>query len=281
MNKEEEEEEYLLLIKPKKEFSFGFKELFSYSELLYFFTLREIKVKYKQTVLGVLWVLLQPLFMTFVFTTFLGKAIANSTELSLTYPMFVLSGMVIWNFFSSGLTSSANSMVSNANIIKKIYFPRLIIPISSILSAGVDFIINVSLLILFSFIFSSKLIALNLMLIPVAFILISFATFGLGLFLSAMNIKYRDVRYILPFFIQGLLFISPIMFPISITNNLYLQKLLQLNPIAGSLELIRGIFYNYTINWETVILSTITAIVLFIIGILTFRKTESFFADIA
>ena len=129
-------------IKPHKKISFGFKELWSYNELIYFFTWRDIMVKYKQTLLGFLWAILQPLFMTIVFTFFLGNAITTQTKMAVEYPVFVFSGMLIWGLFSSGLSNASSSMVNNANIIKKIYFPRLIIPISAVLASLVDFFVS-------------------------------------------------------------------------------------------------------------------------------------------
>ena len=130
-----------LEIKPKEKINIGFHELWEYRELFYFFTWRDIKVKYKQTIMGFLWVILQPLFMTVVFTVFIGDLITQKTQLTIPYPVFALSGMLLWSVFSGGMSNAANSMVSNANIIKKIYFPRLIIPISSVLVALIDFFI--------------------------------------------------------------------------------------------------------------------------------------------
>ncbi len=275
------EDKYLLEIRPKSKFSFGFKEILSYWELLYFFTWREIKVKYKQTVLGFLWVILQPALMTLVFTFFLGSAITTMTKLNIPYPLFALSGMVIWSFFSSGLSNAANSMVNNSNIIKKVYFPRLIIPFSAILSSSIDFMISLALLFIALLYFQTPVNWLHLLYLPLALIMISFATLGIGMFLAALNIKYRDVRYMLPFFIQGMLFISPIMFPVSISNNAVATTILQFNPVAGALELIRSIFGNYELNWITVGYSSISTLVFFLIGLYYFRKTEAYFADLA
>ena len=275
------ENKYLLEIKSKSKFSFGFKEILSYWELLYFFTWREIKVKYKQTVLGFLWVVLQPVLMTLVFTFFLGNAISSVSKLTVPYPLFALSGLVIWGFFSTGLSNAANSMVNNSNIIKKVYFPRLIIPFSAILSSSVDFLISLGLFFIALIYFQVPINWLHLLYLPLALIMISFSTLGIGMFLAALNIKYRDVRYILPFFIQGMLFVSPIMFPISITNNPIATTILQFNPVAGALELIRGVFLNYEINLTTIAYSTISTLVFFLIGLYTFRKTEAYFADLA
>ncbi|WP_343636888.1 ABC transporter permease [Fluviicola sp.] len=274
-------ENYLLEIKSKSKFSFGFKEILNYWELLYFFTWREIKVKYKQTLLGFAWVILQPLLMTVLFTVFLGKAVSSVSHLSVPYHLFALSGLVIWGFFSSGLSNAANSMVNNSNIIKKIYFPRLIIPISAILSSAVDFMISLVLFFIALIYFQVSINWLHLLFIPVALILIALSTLGIGMFLAALNIKYRDVRYALPFFIQGMLFVSPIMFPISITSNKIAATILQFNPVAGALELIRSVFTQYEMNVTTIIYSSISAAVLFILGLYYFRKTEAYFADLA
>src|SRR6476620_1477808 len=140
-------------IKPENKFSLGLRELWEYRELFYFFTLRDIKVKYKQTVLGFLWAVLQPLILTFVFTFFIGKAISNYTHLELPYDVFALSGLVIWGIFSTGLNNAGNSMVTNANIIKKIYFPRLIIPLSSVLVGLFDFLMAFIVFLIYAFIF--------------------------------------------------------------------------------------------------------------------------------
>jgi lipopolysaccharide transport system permease protein len=274
------DEKYFLEIKAKSKFSFGFKEILSYGELLYFFTWREIKVKYKQTVLGFLWVVLQPALMTLVLTFFLGSAIASASKLNVPYPIFALSGLVIWGFFSTGLSNAANSMVNNSNIIKKVYFPRLIIPFSAILSSSVDFLISLCLFFIALAYFQVPISWIHLLFLPVAFLMISFSTLGIGMFLAALNIKYRDVRYILPFFIQGMLFVSPIMFPITITHNKLAITILQFNPVAGALELIRGIFLQYEMNLLTILYSSISTLVFFLIGLYYFRKTEAYFADL-
>lgn len=275
------EDKYHLEIKAKSKFSFGFKELWAHSELIYYFTWRDVKVKYKQTVLGFLWAILQPVFMTVVFTFFLGNAISSQTNIVIPYPVFAFSGLLIWGLFSSGLSNASNSMVNNANIIKKIYFPRLIIPISSILAALIDFFITMILFFVVIAMYHVEVNWANILLLPLAAILATFAALGLGMFLAALNIKYRDVRYVLPFFIQGLLFLSPIMFPTSITSNKWANAILQWNPIAGAVELVRSIFTDYEVNGYTIIYSSISAFLLFIFGLYYFRKTESYFADLA
>jgi len=270
-----------LEIKPKEKIDIDFYELWEYRELFYFFTWRDIKVKYKQTFFGFLWAILQPLFMTIVFSLFIGDSIAQKTQLSIPYPLFALSGMLLWTVFSSGMSNSANSMISNSNIIKKIYFPRLIIPISSVLVALIDFFIAFIIFLLMLFIFEIDINYTAFLMLPMSLFITCLSAVGCGTFLAALNIKYRDVRYILPFLIQGFLFLTPVLYPVNISSNIFSQFLLRLNPITGALELMRALFSGYVINYETVLLSLTTSMVLFVIGIFYFRKTESYFADLA
>lgn len=268
-------------IKPKEKMSIGFKELWEYRELFYFFTLRDIKVKYKQTVLGFLWAVLQPLFMTAVFTLFISDSIVQKTQLPIPYPVFAYSGMLLWGVFSGGMSNAANSMVNNSNIIKKIYFPRLIIPVSAILVALVDFFIAFVIFIILIFFYKVELNYVILLLLPLSVLITALSATGCGILLAALNIKYRDVRYIIPFLVQGLLFLTPVLYPINISNNVSAQFILKLNPISGALELMRGLFTGYVINYETVFISLGSSLILFVVGILYFRKTESYFADLA
>ena len=268
-------------IKPQEKLSIGFKELWEYRELFYFFTWRDIKVKYKQTLLGFLWAILQPLFMTIVFTVFIGDTITAKTQLAIPYPVFALSGMLLWGIFSGGMSNAANSMVNNANIIKKIYFPRLIIPISAILVALVDFFIALVIFIALLIIYKIDINYIAILYLPLSILITCLSAMGCGTLLAALNIKYRDVRYIIPFLVQGLLFLTPVLYPINISSNPIAQFILKLNPLSGALELMRGLFVGYSINFETVIISSITSVFLFIIGVLYFRKTESYFADLA
>lgn len=268
-------------IKPKGKSSLGIGELWEFRELFYFFTWRDIKVKYKQAALGVFWAILQPLFMTIIFTFLLGKAISSQSEIPVPYPVFALSGMLLWGIFSGGMSNAANSMVTNANIIKKIYFPRLIIPISAVLVACVDFLMALIIFIAALIWYGIDVSYTRMLLMPVAVLLAAIAAMGVGMFFAALNIKYRDVRYIIPFMVQALLFLTPVIYPVGITGNRSLQLLLQFNPIAGALELFRGIFEQYQINWQTVGFSSVSCIVFFMIGMVYFRKTEAYFADLA
>ncbi|MBI2258837.1 MAG: ABC transporter permease [Flavobacteriia bacterium] len=265
-------------IKTKNKFSFGFRELNEYRELFYFFTWRDVKVKYKQTVLGFLWAILQPLFLTFIFTFAFKKSLSTKTEIE--YVLFLLSGMLIWNLFSSGLNNSSNSMINNSNIIKKIYFPRLILPISSIFVSVIDYLITLGVFFIVVLFYDESISLWAIILIPLSLLSTIITTTGIGLFMAALNVKYRDVRYVLPFFIQSLMFLSPIIFPLKISDNILFEFILKYNPLSGSLELMRGSFEKYILNWDIVIGSSAVSILFFIFGFFYFRKTENYFADI-
>lgn len=268
-------------IKSQGKFSLGLKELWDYRELFYFFTWRDIKIKYKQTVLGVAWALFQPTIMTLLFTLGFGKLISTNSNLTIPYPVFALSGFLLWNIFSSGLSSAGNSMVNNANIIKKIYFPRLIIPISSVLVSVIDFCMAFLAFIPLLYYYDCGFNIKAILFVPLSVILASLASFGLGTFLAAVNIKYRDFRYILPFFIQALLFVTPVIYPIKINDNKLFQLILQLNPMNAPIELFRASINYNTLNLQGILSSVVVSIVFFILGVIYFRKTESYFADLA
>ncbi|MBX3164152.1 MAG: ABC transporter permease [Bacteroidetes bacterium] len=268
-------------IKPQSRFSLGLQELWTYRELFYFFTLRDIKVKYKQTALGVLWAIFQPAIMTLLFTLGFGKMISANSELQIPYPVFALSGFLLWNIFSSGLSNAGNSMVNNANIIKKIYFPRLIIPVSSVLVSVVDFCMAFLVFIPVLLYYHCSLNFSAIIFIPLSVILAAMATFGLGTFLAAVNVKYRDFRYILPFFIQALLFATPVIYPIEINSNKLFQLILQFNPMNAPIALFRAGISGYEFSFASIVSSVIVSFILFATGIIYFRKTESYFADLA
>jgi len=269
------------IIERQHKFSLGFKELIRYRELFYFFTWRDIKVKYKQAALGFLWAILQPLAMMMIFTLIFSKGLKVSSE-GMPYPVFALSGLIIWNIFSNGLLNSANSMVSNANIIKKIYFPRLIIPMSSILTALFDFcfalVIYIGVVIFFGFDAEWWKVILYL---PISIALTVLTTFGLGTFFAALNVKYRDFQYMIPFMIQFLLFVNPVLYSSKVFSSGWLALIMKLNPLANAINLSRSAFTNTPVDWTGIGLGFITAFIFFFAGIYTFRKTEAYFADLA
>jgi len=268
-------------IKPQNKFGLGLKELWEYRELFYFFTLRDIKVKYKQTVLGFLWAVLQPLVMALLFSFFLGKAITNYTALELPYEIFALSGLVLWGIFSSGLNNAGNSMVSNANIIKKIYFPRLIIPISSVLVGLFDFFMAFVVFIIYCLCKHVSFSWHAALYFPLAVVLTCIATFGTGTLLAALNVKYRDFRYIIPFLIQLLLFLTPVIYPVTIANTFYLKWLLAFNPMTAPLDIFRASMTGGVVNTNIDLISIASSLILLVVGLVYFRKTEGYFADLA
>jgi lipopolysaccharide transport system permease protein len=273
-------------IKAESRFSLNLGELWHFRELIYFFTWRDVKIKYKQTVLGVAWAVLQPLLMmvvfTFIFSRALGVSVSQDKTQYLPYPLFVFNGLMIWTIFSSGITNAGNSMVTNANIIKKIYFPRLIIPMSTILSSLVDFLMSLLIYIVLMFFFKQQhaLPTFFLFLIP-SVVLTLITTLGLGSMLAALNIKYRDFRYIVPFFVQFLLFLTPVIYPVTIIKNQTVQFLLQLNPLAGAINLSRSALTGISPDWNMIAANTAIALVILVVGIYYFRKTEDYFADLA
>lgn len=268
-----------IVIQPKSKLRlFDFDELWRFRELFLIFTWRDIKVRYKQTVLGIVWVIFQPLATSGIFTLFFGK-LAKIPSDGLPYELFIFTGLTLWSFFSSALSSSANSMVENANLIKKVYFPREILPFSSIITLLVDYGINFIALLLVVFYFGYVPSPLTALVLPVVLLIVILTASGLGFFLSSFNVKYRDVRYILPFFIQLLLFLTPIIYPSSIVQSSF-RILFMMNPLAGAIESLRLVISGSSdINFVYLGVSLLTAAIIFIVGIYYFRSTEKFFAD--
>jgi len=269
-----------VVIKPKRKWLLvDFPELWRYRELFYIFAWRDIKVRYKQTMLGALWALFQPLSQMFIFTIFFGR-LAQVPSGELPYSLFVLVGLVFWGFFSGILINASNSLVENESVIKKVYFPRIILPLSKIVSNFVDFLIAFVLLLAVIFYYGFSPNSLILLILPLGLIITALGTGGLGLLLSAVNVKYRDVRYILPFFIQILIFLSPVIYPTIIMRPFY-RYVMALNPMTGVIESMRTIITGSSVvNWNMLGISMLSATMLFIIGLYYFRATERFFADI-
>ncbi len=268
-------------IKPAGKLSLNLKEIWQYRELFYFFTWRDIKVKYKQAYLGIAWVIIQPLFMMVVFSVFFGRLLKVPSD-GIPYPIFVYSGMMLWNIFSSGLSSSGDSMVSNANILKKIYFPRLIIPVSAIIVSVFDFLITFLLFIVLLFVFQFKVDVIRFTyLFPLALIIVLMTTLGLGTLLSSLNIKYRDFRYVIPFLIQSTLFVTPVIYPVSVLAYPWAKYILAINPLTGAISLSRAAIIGSAVDWNLVVISLLCSLFLLLNGVLVFKKNEAYFADLA
>ncbi len=267
------------VIRPKKIFHFSdLKELWAYRELLYFFTWRDLKVRYKQTIIGAGWAIFQPFITMVVFTVFFGK-LAGVPSDGVPYPIFVYVGLLFWQFFSGALSETSSVLISNQSIITKVYFPRLILPISSTITKLVDFAIAAVILVGLMFYYEYVPHLSGILLLPLLLLISFMAATGGGLILASLNVKYRDVRYALPFFIQMLLFVTPVIYPASIAGAY--SKFLALNPMMGVIQNARAALLGTApINWLLIGISFIACLVLMIAGIYIFKKVERFFADL-
>jgi lipopolysaccharide transport system permease protein len=259
---------------------FDWSEIWRYRELFYFFTWRDIKIKYKQTALGFLWAILQPLLLMTIFTLFFGRAL-NIPSQNLPYPVYVFSGLLMWNIFSTGLTNASNSMVNNAPIIKKIYFPRLIIPVSSILVALFDFLMAFLILLGILLFYRQPVSLIALVFWPASLLATVIATLGLGTWLAALNVKYRDFRYVIPFLMQVLFFLTPVIYPLSMLKYPALQYVLVCSPMYAAIELFRYPLTGSIPDVSFLVISLISGFLLLFIGVYYFKRTEHFFADFA
>ncbi len=253
------------------------KELWAYRELLYFFTWRDITVRYKQTILGFAWAILQPLFMMLVFTLFFGY-LAKIPSDGIPYPLFNYAALLPWTLFAEGLSRSSATMVQNANLVQKVYFPRLVMPLSSILSPLVDFtiafIILIGMLFYFGYPFTVKMLFL-----PAFILLALMASLGVGLWLSAINVRYRDVSYVIPFLIQLWLFASPVVYSSSLLPRQF-QAIYGLNPMAGVIEGFRWALLGTEPPGSLIAVSVIIVSLLLVSGVFYFRRLETTFADV-
>jgi len=267
-----------IIIEPKGKLGgFQFRELWQYRELLRFLVVRDIKVRYKQTVLGGLWAILQPFMSMIVFTIFFGH-LAKIPSDHLPYPIFVYTALLPWQFFSGGIASSGNSLVANSHLISKVYFPRMIIPAASLGAGCLDFLIAFVLLILMMF-YYGIFPGVGILLFPFLMILVALASLGVGMILAALNVSYRDFRYVIPFLVQFWLFATPVIYPASLVPNKW-RWLINLNPMAGLITGIRSSLLNLPVSWPDMVISGTIGIGLFVIGIFYFKKMERRFADI-
>lgn len=268
----------MLVIEPTHGWiSLQLDRLWHYRELLYFLVWRDVKVRYKQTALGVLWVILQPLLTMLVFTVLFGLLL-NVPSGDIPYPIFSLTGLVAWQYFAGSLTRASTSLVGSANLITKVYFPRLIIPISGVLGGLVDFAIGLALLLVMMFIYRFPLRP-TILLLPV-FLLLAMATaLGFGLWLAALNVKYRDINYLVPFMVQIWLYVTPVAFGSSLIPERY-RWLLGLNPMTGVVEGFRWALLGQEPPGQLFALSVIITLTVLMTGLIFFRRTERTFADI-
>lgn len=252
-------------------------ELWSYRELLYFLTWRDIKVRYKQTVMGASWVILQPLFTMILFTVFFNKFVGVKSG-NTPYPLFAYSGLLLWIFFSNAVVNSAASLISNTNLITKVYFPRMFIPAAAVGAGLVDLAIA-SVILLGLGLYYGIGLSLRLALLPVFIILATLLALGVGLLASGLTVKYRDLRHALPFIMQFWLFASPVIYPSTIVPDRWRWVLL-VNPFSGIVEGFRSAITGSDFSWLAIAVSASVTLAVLVVSVYIFRRIEDTFADL-
>lgn len=253
-------------------------ELWHFRELLYFLAWRDVKVRYKQAAFGAAWAIIQPLFTMLIFTFFLGR-MANIPSGGIPYPLFFYTTLVAWTYFAGTLGQGGNSLVSNAPLITKIYFPRILLPASSALSSLLDFGVGSSFLVVMMAYYRVKP-SWTLVFWPLAVLEMLLVTLGISMWFAALNVRYRDIKHVIPFMIQLGLWVSPVLYPVSYLSPRW-RPLLALNPLFAVMEGFRAcIFPNHQLDWSLMTTSLGTSLLFFVIGVLYFRKAERTFADI-
>jgi len=268
----------ITVIKPTGKLQFiNVAELWGYRELILSFVKRDIQVRYRQTIIGGLWAIIQPLSTMVIFSFFFGH-LAKISGGGVPYPIFSYAGLLLWTYFTGALTTSSGSMVASAGLITKVYFPRIIIPISATITGLLDYF--VASVVLIGLMLYYQIVPTGfIFLVPVTLLLTWFLAMGMGFWLSAINVKYRDIGYILPFFIQLMLFVTPVIYPSSIAPNF--KFLLSLNPMTGIIDAHRAmILGGLPINWVGLGISTILVFVILVSGSAYFKSVEKYFADI-
>ena len=279
------EEKPYLIIRPKKGWQLiDFREIKEYRDLFYFLVTRDIKVRYKQTVLGGLWAIIQPFCMMIVFTLFFGR-LAKVPSDGIPYPIFNYSAMVAWTYFANAITQSGNSLIQNVALISKVYFPRIVVPLAPVLAFLLDFAIAFIILIVMMVGYHvSGYYQINLtimvLFLPLLVLLMMFTASGVGMFLAALNAKYRDIRYTITFLIQFWMFASPVVYPASMIPESY-RLIYSLNPMTGVIEGFRSaLLGTVAFPVQMLLVSTLVSITIFVAGALYFKRTERFFADV-
>jgi lipopolysaccharide transport system permease protein len=268
-----------LIIKPSKGWNpLNLRELWRFRELLYFLAWRDIKVKYKQSLLGVGWVVLRPVITMIVFSLLFGRLGKFPSE-GVPYPIFVFLGLLPWTYFASSLSMSSASLVGGANLISKIYFPRLLIPLSSAISELLDLLVSMAVLVLMMF-YYRIMPQPGILLVPPLVFAIFITVLGPGILLSAINVKYHDVRYVVPFLVQLLMFMTPVIYPVTFIPEKY-RLFMYLNPMAGPIEAFRACVLGHVpVNVEGLAISLGVSVIMFAIGLLYFKRVERTFADV-
>ena len=256
----------------------GRAEVWRYRELLFFLVWRDVKIRYKQTLLGAAWAVLQPFLTMVVFSVFFGRLAKIPTD-GIPHPIFWYSALLPWTYFSSALVNAGNSLVSNRDLITKVYFPRVILPASTVFSGLVDFL--VATLVLIGLMVYYKIApSWGILVWPLAVVTLILLALGVGMFLAALNVRFRDIKYALPFGVQLLLFLTPIIYPSSIVPERF-QVLLSLNPLTGIIEACRAsLLPTHSVDWSMLGVSIAVTVGLFLVGAIYFERTQRSFADV-
>lgn len=270
--------EYFAITPPEGWAGLGLRELWEYRELVYYLTWRDVKIRYKQSILGIAWAVIQPLATMLVFSLFFGK-LAKMPSDGVPYPLFSLAALVPWTYFSTAVTQTSQSIVGNTSLITKIFFPRLAVPLASILAALVDLLIALALLFAALLIFAG-LPGMRLLWLPLLIAVAVVSALGVGLWLAAMNVQFRDVRHAVPFLVQFWLFATPVAYPSSLLDPAW-RAIYALNPMVGVVEGFRWALLGLdTEPGSMIAVSAFSAAAILVTGVLYFRKMESNFADI-
>jgi lipopolysaccharide transport system permease protein len=270
--------QHVTLIEPIKGWRMlDWRELWAYRELLWVLTARDIKVRYKQTVLGAGWAILRPFITMVIFSVVFGQ-LAKMPSDGYPYPVFVYAALLPWTFFAAAIGTSGNSLVGSSHLVSKVYFPRLIIPLSSVGAGLVDLLISTGILLLMMLYYGVGW-SWNLLAAPVLLLFVIFTALGVGTLLSALTVAYRDFTHLTPFMVQIWMYITPVIFPVSLVPERW-QWLLYLNPMTGLVEGFRSAFLGKPFDWDGLGISFAIAIAIFLIGVAYFEKVERRFADI-
>ncbi len=271
-------EKPLIVIEPHRSWvALNLRDLWAYREVFHFLVWRDIKVRYKQTVFGVAWAIIQPLFLMLAFAFFFGQLVRVSSD-GAPYPVWVYVGILPWTFFSNALANSGNSLIGNSNLITKVYFPRLIIPSAAIAAGLLDFAIAFTLLLGFIPFYGLGL-SWSILMLPPLVLLVTLLALAVGIWTSALNARYRDVRHALPFMIQLWMFATPIIYPLSIVPQEY-RWIIALNPLTGIVEGFRAALFGWPFDWWALAFSATITLLLFVFFVYVFRRMESSFADV-
>ena len=273
------------IIAPAKRWlAVNWQELWRYRDLFLVLAWRDISVRYKQTVLGILWAVIQPVATTVIFTFIFNRMAKIESGDGTPYPLFLYAGQLLWQYFSGTLTNASNAMVANASLVQKVYFPRLILPVTAATTGLIDFAIGALIMAAMMIYYGIAPGLIGLLALPVLVLTAVLCSMGVGLFMASLNVKYRDVRYALPFAINILMYVTPVIYPVTMLNGHPWAKtaMLWLNPMSGVISNARaGLLGHSPFQWDVLGIALVVSTIYFIIGLYYFRSTERYFADIA